>query len=148
MLAHRCILVNCFPTESVQDGGFGATEQTAPAKMGNLCFQEILLQLCLLLVIHDHLHSHRILPALKGKGKSSLFIWMDGAEFKSCGWFVITVSACLHCFGCFLFCLAAFLSSGVHSWRLPVGLWTDHYLVRRRLPDLCSGRGISCLLSL
>lgn len=82
-------MVACFPTESVQDGGFGATEQTAAAKMGNLCFQEILLQLCLLLVIHDHLYSHCILSALKGKGRSSLFIWkawMDGAEFKSCGW--------------------------------------------------------------
>lgn len=79
----------CFPTESVQDGGFGASEQTASAEMGNICFQEILLQLCLLLVIHDHLHSHCILSAPKGKGRCSGFIWkawMDGAEFGSCGW--------------------------------------------------------------
>lgn len=151
LLAHRCIFVACFPTESVQDGGFGATEQTASAKMGNICLQEILLQLHLLLVIHDHLYSHCILSALKGKGRSNLFIWkawMDGAGFKRLWVVVIAASACLHCFGWFWFCLAAFLSGGVHSWRLPVGLWTDHYLVRRHLSDLCSGRGISCPVSL
>lgn len=97
--------VACFPTEPVQDGGFGATEQTASAKMGNLCFQEILLQLCLLPVLHDHLYSHCILSAPKGKGRSSLFIhkaWMDGAEFESCGWLSslsLPVSTALGVFG-------------------------------------------------
>lgn len=66
--------VVCFSIESVQDGGFGATEQTASAKVGNICFQEILLQFCLILVIHDHLYSHCILSTLTGKGRSSLLL--------------------------------------------------------------------------
>lgn len=46
------------------------------------------------------------------------------------------------------FNLAAFVSGGIHNWRLPVGLWTDHYLARRRLSDLCSGMEISWLVLL
>lgn len=46
------------------------------------------------------------------------------------------------------FYLAAFISSGVHSWGLPLGLWTDHYLARRHLSNLCSGMGSSHLVSL
>lgn len=61
-------------------------------------------------------------------------------HLKSVGWLS---SLPLPFFSGFCFYLAAFISSGVHSWRLPVGLWTDHYLARRHLSNLCSGMGIS-----
>jgi len=75
--------------------------------------------------------------------------WVE-LSFKRCGVVIITTSACLQCSG-FLFvcfCLSAFVSSGVHNWRLPVGLWTHHYLARRHLSNFCSGMGMSCLVSL
>lgn len=65
--------------------------------------------------------------------------WME-LSLKSVGWLS---SLPLPFFSGFCFYLAAFISSGVHSWRLPVGLWTDHYLARRHLSTLCSGMGIS-----
>lgn len=82
-----------------------------------------------------------------------IFFYLERAEwmelsFKRHRVVIITTSACLQCFGFFCFHLAAFISSGVHGWRLPVGLWTDHYLARRHLSNLCSGMGISHLVSL
>lgn len=67
--------------------------------------------------------------------------------FKRLG-VVITTTAVRLQYYFFFYFLAAFISSGVHSRRLPVGLWTDHYLARRHLSNFCSGIGISHLVSL
>lgn len=69
-------------------------------------------------------------------------------SLKGAGWLSSLPLPVFSVWGFFCFYLAAFISSGVHSWRLPVGLWTDHYLARRHLSNFCSGMGISHLGSL
>lgn len=57
--------------------------------MGNVCFQEILLQFCLILVIHDHFYSYCLLSALTGEGMYNLFssgrAWMK-LSLEGVGW--------------------------------------------------------------